>query len=73
MLMSTELITALVSCLVALAALFGVLSNYFKAKTVDKRLENIERSDLKGLYVICPHCGQRVNLSEVEIFKEASK
>lgn len=71
--MSSELITALCACLVALAALFGALTSYFKSKDADQRLKNIENSDLKGLYTICPHCGQKVELEEVKIFKEDLK
>ncbi len=34
------------------------------------RLDAIEKSDLKGLYVECPRCGSKINLSEVTIYKE---
>ena len=71
--MSSELITALCACLVALAALFGALTSYFKSKDADQRLKNIESSDLKGFYIICPSCGQKVELVGVKIYKEVSK
>lgn len=71
--MSSELITALCACLVALAALFSALASWIKSKDADNRLKNIESSDLKGLYIICPNCGQKVELEGVKISKEVSK
>ena len=68
--MSSELITALCSALVALAALFGALTSYFKSKDVDNRIKSIEKSDLKGIYIVCPKCGQRVDLEKVTFYKE---
>lgn len=70
--MSSELITAIVSCLVALAALFGALTAYVKSKNADNRLKTIEKSDLKGIYIVCPKCGQRVDLEKVTFYKELS-
>lgn len=34
------------------------------------RLDALEKSDLKGLYVECPRCGSKIHLSEVKIYKE---
>ncbi len=34
------------------------------------RLDALEKSDLKGLYVECPRCGSKIYLSEVKIYKE---
>lgn len=36
------------------------------------RLDAIEKSDLKGLYVECPRCGSKIYLSEVPIYKEVN-
>lgn len=68
-----SLITALVGFLVALTALVGAVTAIVKAKSSDNRLKAIEKSDLKGIYIVCPKCGQRVNLEGVTFYKELSK
>lgn len=74
MYMDNQIITLLVTSVSGLVvALLAWLTSAIKAKTTDNRLSQIEKSDLKGLYVTCPKCGEKVDLSAANIYKEVSK
>lgn len=60
--------------LIALGSLILSLISFLYSKLAHKksqaRLDALEKSDLKGLYVECPICGSKINLGEVKIYKE---
>lgn len=60
--------------LIALGSLIlsGISFLYTKMshRNSQARLDALEKSDLKGLYVECPRCGSKIYLSEVTINKE---
>lgn len=60
--------------LIALGSLVLSLISFLYSKLAHKksqaRLDALEKSDLKGLYVECPRCGSKISLGEVHIYKE---
>lgn len=59
---SQTLITALVGLLIGLTALVSAITANIKNKSTSDKLKAIKQSDLQGLYIICPKCGERVAL-----------
>lgn len=64
-----EIIAGLAAVL--LAALSFIHTKIVHANS-KKRLDALEKSDLKGLFVKCPYCGSYVELSHAEIVKEVN-
>lgn len=69
---SNTLTAILTACCSLLVSVSSLLITRIKLKTAEARLSQIEKSDLEGLYVICPGCGKKVYLSENTINKEVT-
>lgn len=71
--MSSEIITALISAGSALIlSVLGFVVSRLKQRTTDARLSQIEKSDLVGIYVKCPNCGEKVYLEGITFYKEVN-
>lgn len=60
-------------CIISGSILMTILNFIYTKlshRSSQARLDALEKSDLKGLYVECPRCGSKINLSDVTIYKE---
>lgn len=60
-------------CVIAGSLLLTILNFIYTKlshRSSQARLDALEKSDLKGLYVECPRCGSKIKLNEVQIYKE---
>lgn len=71
--MSEEIITAIVTSVVAIIGAFGsMIVSYLESKARKKDIEELKKSlkSATNLYVICPECSTKIYLSKIDIQEE---